>query len=553
MTVSNSGDDRILAVLDQLLALQTAGKSISVDVVLKDHPDLADQPDVIDEIRTLWATMMLAENLGSFAFSEESIPIENESAAPVPEEFGDYELLQEIGRGGMGVVYRARQKSLNRIVAVKMLLRPDLTHPRNLARFRSEAEWLAGLDHPNIIGVFEVGETNGQPFFSMPLVDGTTLSDQISNGPFENQQAVRLLIPVCRAIAHAHREGILHRDLKPSNILLDLERRPYVSDFGLAKRLPNEATPDPDHTLLTESGAIIGTPGYMAPEQAVGDRGEISQATDVYALGAILYAILCGRAPFTAPTPVDALLMILEQDPPPPRILNPKIDFELELIILKAMQKPADLRYESADKLADDLEAYLLNEPISARSSQFTQVLSRAFRPTHHIGVLENWGLLWMWHAAVLLMLCLATDVSRWNGIESRMYYLLMWSVGLSGWAAIFWNLRRRAGPVTFVERQIAHVWAASMVSSSALYVIEYLLGMDVLTLSPVLALITGTVFTVKAGILSGEFYIPAAILFFTSIPMAFFPTYAVTIFGVVASGAFFLSGLKFYLAKRAG
>jgi serine/threonine-protein kinase len=289
----------------------------------------------------------------------------------------------------------------------------------------------------------------------------------------------------------------------------------------------------------------------MAPEQAVGERGQVTPATDVYSLGAVLYACLTGRAPFQAATPVDAILMILEQEPPPPRLLNPQIDTDLEMIILKALQKPADLRYQTADALADDLTAYLQHEPISARSSQFTQILSRAFRPTHHIGVLENWGLLWMLHAAVLLVLCIVTDVIHAQGGVSRWPYMLLWIVGLGTWAIIFWNLRRRAGPVTFVERQIAHIWAASMACSSALYGVEALLKLPPLTLSPVLALIAGSVFVAKAGILSGEFYIHAVVLFLTAIPMAVFPRFALTIFGVVSALTFFLPGLKFHQIKK--
>ena len=197
--------------------------------------------------------------------------------------------------------------------------------------------------------------------------------------------------------------------------------------------------------------------------------------------------------------------------------------------------------------MADDLEAYLNGEPISARSSQFSQILTRAFRPTHHVGVLHNWGLLWMWHAVVLLVLCLLTNLVLWQGVTSRLPYLALWTVGLGTWAAILWNLRRRAGPVTFVERQIAHVWAASMACSTFLFAVEALLGLPPLSLSPVLALLAGAVFVVKAGILSGEFYIPAAVLFMTCVPMALFPTWGITIFGVVCALCFALPGWKFY------
>lgn len=537
-----SDDSLLFEILNPLVEKATLGEPVDFEAVAASHPELR------DELYSLWATIVLAENLGTVIGNFEEQELLQDSS--VPEEFGDYQLLEEVGRGGMGVVYRARQRSLNRTVAVKMLLNAELTRPGNLERFRGEAEWAAGLDHPNITSVYEVGEANGQPFFSMPYIDGTTLAKRIAERPLENREAARLLIPVCRAVASAHRGGVLHRDLKPSNILIDTFGNPFVSDFGLAKKVVPEGS-DEEVVSITESGAILGTPGYMAPEQAVGARGEVTPATDVYALGAILYAALTGRAPFQAATPVDAILMILEQDPPLPRLLNPQIDSDLELIILKAIQKPADLRYDSADALADDLECYLNNEPVSARSSHFSQVLSRAFRPTHHVGVLENWGLLWMWHAVVLLTLCLITDISKHNGITSRPYFVAFWTLGLGAWAAIFWNLRRRAGPVTFVERQVAHIWAGSMAASSALFGLEYLMNMEPLKLSPVLALIAGMVFVAKAGILSGEFYVHAFILFLTAIPMALFPNFAVTIFGVVSAATFFVPGLKFYMQKR--
>ena len=242
--------------------------------------------------------------------------------------------------------------------------------------------------------------------------------------------------------------------------------------------------------------------------------------------GTILYALLTGRPPFQGPSPVDTVLMLLEQDPLPPRLLNPKLDRDLEMIVLKCLQKPPELRYESAAALADDLAAYLNDEPIAARSGQFSQVVARVFRETHHATVLENWGLLWMWHAAVLLVICVTTNVMhagrvRWPECNRPWPYLALWGGGLAIWAPIFWALRRRIGPVTAVERQIAHVWGGSVIAVVLLFVVESLLGLPVLTLSPVLGLIGGAVFVAKAGILSGLFYVQAAALFATSLVMA--------------------------------
>lgn len=558
-------DEQLAIVLEELLAHSQQGQEPDWARVSADHPELA------GELRELYATARLAEGFGSFngeaaptqicppGFKKDSRTSIKTSSQVLGETFGDYELLEEIGRGGMGVVYRARQISLGRIVAVKMILRADLASATDVKRFRAEAESAARLNHPHIVPVYEVGEHNGHPFFSMKLVEGTTLSKRLAEGPLTTKAALQILIPVCNAITEAHRQGVLHRDLKPSNVLLDHEGRAYVTDFGLAKRVqPSEmeGAESLNALSLTQSGAILGTPSYMAPEQAAGQRGELGARTDVYSLGAILYAMLTGRAPFQAATPLDTVFMVLEQDPLPPRLLNQSVDPDLEMIALKCLQKPADLRYASAAELEADLLAVQNHESPSVRSSQFSQILSRAFRETHHAGVLENWGLLWMWHALVLLGLALLTNWFQLKHITSRWPYMGLWCVGLGIWAAIFWNLRRRSGPITFVERQIAHIWAGSMCADTGLYFVEWMLGLEVLKLSPVLALISGMVFLVKAGILSGMFYFQAAALFLTAIPMALFPMIShrygipdlsLTLFGIVSALCFFLPGLKYY------
>ncbi|MFI5459896.1 MAG: serine/threonine-protein kinase [Isosphaerales bacterium] len=279
---------------------------------------------------------------------------------------GDYEVLEEIARGGMGVVFKARHKDLKRLVALKMILSGQMATPEERERFRREAELAANLDHPNIVPIFEVSEFQGSPYFSMKLIEGESLAHQLSarkknKAPFDPDEAARLMATLARALDYAHERGFLHCDLKPSNILLDREGRPHVTDFGLARRTSEEST-------LSISGAIMGTPSYMAPEQASGVRKGLSPATDVYGLGAIFFELLTGEPPFRGGTVMETVVQVLERDPDPPRELRADVPKELETICLKCLEKSPQNRYPTAAALAGELDRYLQGEVIDATS-----------------------------------------------------------------------------------------------------------------------------------------------------------------------------------------
>ena len=282
------------------------------------------------------------------------------SVSRLPRQFGPYELIEELARGGMGVVFRARQTKLNRLVALKMILSGELAGQEQVQRFYAEAEAAAALDHPGIVPVFEVGEHDGQHFFSMGLVDGNSLAATIRDQTCTPRESVQVLKQITDAVAYAHDQGVIHRDLKPANVLIDTSGQPRVTDFGLAKRVSGDSD-------LTASGQIMGTPSYMPPEQAAGRIDDIGVTADVYSLGAILYEMLVGRPPFRGASPIETLRQVLESDPVEPSRLNPSVDRDLETICLKCLAKNPRERYPTASELSAEMQRYLQGMPILAR------------------------------------------------------------------------------------------------------------------------------------------------------------------------------------------
>ena len=356
---------------------------------------------------------LLEGGLASAAEAQETLD-PSQSANPesqienlFPRAFGDYELLEEIARGGMGIVYKARQKSLGRIVAVKMLLFGEQAGKEFAQRFRAEAAAAASLQHPNIVAIHEVGAHEGQPFFAMDYVEGQSLARLNAEREVRNaewlRRAARYVKIVAEAIHYAHEHGILHRDLKPSNVLIDESDQPRVTDFGLAKRLHHDSE-------LTLSGQVLGSPNYMPPEQAAAKRGLVGRRSDVYSLGAILYHLLTGRPPFVGETLTDTLQEVVNTEPVSPRLLNPSVPRDLETICLKCLEKEPARRYQTAQALAEELDRFLRNEPIQARpvgpaGETLALVPAATGRRGPVLGLLVVWpaglaGILWQWGRA---------------------------------------------------------------------------------------------------------------------------------------------------------
>lgn len=370
-------------LLDQVLAEYIrrvdAGERVDREQFLNANPDVRDELDELlgmaDKVEQMAGPVIDCQQVEpaqevdfatdsdlheTITHTPESTPHPDAPAERLPRKCGKYELLEVLGRGGMGVVYKARQVNLNRTVAVKMILEGRLASTSDIQRFRIEAQAAGRLSHSNVVTVYEISEVDGRHYYSMDYIDGLSLADLVRAGPQESKRAARYLKTIAEAIHLAHENGILHRDLKPANVLIDRDDEPHVTDFGLAKLAG-------DDSGLTISGATLGTPSYMSPEQAAGNRRKISRTTDVYSLGAILYALLTGGPPFRKETVVETMFDVVHTDATPPRAMNSNVDRDLETICLKCLQKRPGRRYHTAKALAEDLGRYLNNEPIHAK------------------------------------------------------------------------------------------------------------------------------------------------------------------------------------------
>jgi predicted Ser/Thr protein kinase len=351
--------DSLDAVIAGYMLAVEAGDVPNRQELLDQHPEHADALRAffteLDRMDRVASPLRIADGLEATG----AVEANGHTVLPTVRYFGDYELLEEIARGGMGIVYKARQMSLNRLVALKMILAGSFATSRDVQRFRSEAEAAANLDHPHIVPIYEVGEHEGQQYYAMKFVEGTSLAKHPKGDP---RQEVEPMLDVIRAVHHAHQRGVLHRDLKPSNVLVDSQGTRYVTDFGLAKRLADA------NVSFTESGQVLGTPKYMPPEQAAG-RKDLTVVADVYSLGVILYERLTGQTPFTGDNALTLIRQARESDPPRPSTIRAGFDRDLETVVLKCLEKEPGRRYPSAEALADDLDRWLAGKPITARPS----------------------------------------------------------------------------------------------------------------------------------------------------------------------------------------
>jgi hypothetical protein len=448
-----------------------------------------------------------------------------------------YEAIEEVGRGGMGVVYLARQLSLGRLVALKMLLPGADTDPTQRALFRAEAEAAARLQHPHIVQVHAVGEQDGRPFLAMEYVPGGTLARRLAAGPLPPNHAAGLVASLAGAVAAAHAAGVLHRDLKPANVLLaepppgGTPPAPKVVDFGLAKRLGG-----PD--VRSERGAVCGTPAYMAPEQALGGAEGVGPACDVYALGAVLFECLTGRPPFQGKTRLEVLRRAVEDRPAPPRELNPTLDRELEAVCLRCLEKSPGRRYPSASALGEDLARYLAGEPVRARAAGPLERLARLFDRSRHADELRGWGATLTLFAAVVMTAQAVLFHLAWRGSP----FLPVLAVRLAQFALmalVVWGCRRRSAAFTSpAGRRLLAAWLGYLAACTAAAVAWAASGAKAdafeAALYPCWCVLSGLMFWLMGAAYWGRFYTYAVAFFALAAAAPLRPEWSPLAFGLL-------------------
>jgi serine/threonine protein kinase len=547
--------DPLMDAIARWEEFRAEGKDLAPEELCPDDPSLWD---------ALRRRLAKRRRLSPF-FSPPTIgPSEGPAAPPLPQLPG-YAVLEVVGHGGMGIVYKARQVKLNRLVALKMILAGGA--PSELARFRTEAEAVASLEHPNIIRIYEVGESAGHPYLVLEWADGGNLAQHLSGAPLSARSAALLLLPLARAVALAHTRGIIHRDLKPANVLLSVGQAfqpdasdtpvrlesltyvPKIADFGLAKRLDAEQG-------QTQTGDVLGTPYYMAPEQALGRTRHVGPATDVYALGAVLYEMLTGRPPFVGSSVLETLEQVREHDPVPPSQLQPAVPADLEVMCLKCLHKsPAD-RYGGADELAADLRAYLDGAPIRARPLSTVEQIVRAIRHHNLDGRVASAGTFLLLWAPLCLLAHLAACAffgasPRFPVLITAVSLLTVFCLPLATMVCIPTFVRTLPRPI---QQRLWKVWGAHFVASFLAPVLVWLaVGPDQLLLVYLIwPLLGGLVYFACADLL-GFYHLVGAALFAGSVLSALAPSWAPLLLATFASLIMTLLGVFFRRAGRVG
>ena len=568
---------RLECAIAQYLEAEASGNPQDQVELLAAHPEFADElrqflddHHQVRQVADSWRSEFAAQDKdtsGTILISAHGTPATRDTNAQQdlrpktpttvtvdeadPIRFGDYELLREIARGGMGVVYRARQLSLNRVVALKMILQGHLAATEDIERFTREAEAVAKLTHPHIVVIHDVGQCRDQHYFAMEYVEGESLAQLLRGGPISCQKAASYVEQVARAVHFAHQKCVVHRDIKPSNVLIDQSGRARVTDFGLAKHVDRGED-------LTLTGQILGTPAYMAPEQITSRRGEIGPSCDVYALGALLYELLTGQPPFKGRDHFETMLQVLECDPQSPRQLNPQVPRELEMICLKCLEKEPQYRYASASEVTDDLQHYLAGDSISLASPKLVDRLVRTLERSHYDREFHAWS----WMLIHLAWISLATHVLVFLNHAIPFAHQQGWLVAIralevAGMAAVLWGLRSRWYPPRGAPaRQLLSLWMGYMAGSLVLLTVTYLLKPtnaefnDFLAYPP-MAVLASLLFMMLGSSYWGYCYLIGAVFLALAILMTFWLPAAPLVFG--AAWAASLSILSIHLGRLAG
>lgn len=547
-------EDAIAKYLDDV----TAGTPNPAKLIA-DHPDLAeDLRAFLDDHERLVRVANLLQVGGSDAKEQaenstpqDSVSVETaranalvhesgvalqaseQSTSPALGRFGDFELLHEIARGGMGIVYKARQVSLNRIVALKVILRGGFAAAEDIERFVLEAKAVAKLSHPQIVAIHDVGQCGDQHYYSMEFVEGLSLAEVTRTGPVNSRKAVEYIAQVARAIHFAHQNQIVHRDIKPSNVLLDADGRARVTDFGLAKHIDRGEE-------LTLTGQMIGTPAYMAPEQITNRRGEIGVSCDVYGVGALFYELLTGRAPFKGRDQFNTLLQVLDCEPRSPRELNPDVPRELEAICLKCLEKDPQRRYASAAGVADDLDRFVAGDPISAHGHNIVDRVVRTLGRSQYDREFFAWSRMLMYVGCISL----ATHVVIFLLHELRRPHPLAEVLGVRlieviAMGIVLWRMRTQWFPPRgAAARQLFSLWVGYLVGSTTLVIVTFLLtpsGMpfnDFLAYPP-MAVLASLLFMMFGSSYWGYCYVMGSVFVALAVVMTLWLAAAPLIFGV--------------------